>query len=236
MLTHLGAVGFPGAPRFLGVDRQGRQVLSWVPGEVAGRPWPGWVADEERIVSVARLLRRYDDAAQGFGLPAVSWSVVRPDPPGTPPWRGGPARFVGHQDVTPENVVFVRGRATALIDFDLAQPADRVREVVNLLLWWAPLMPPADRQPVLRDVDAARRAGLLVDAYGLADDDRAQLVTAARDVAGRSWHLMRDRAERLGGGWRRMWDEGAGDRIRRRQAWLGEHAAALHAAVTRPRG
>ena len=43
---------------------------------------------------------------------------------------------------------------------------------------------------------------------------------------------MRNRAEVLGGGWKRMWDEGVGDRILRRQQWLAEHADELHEALT----
>jgi len=34
LLRHLEAVGFDGAPRVLGIDGQGREVLSYVPGEV----------------------------------------------------------------------------------------------------------------------------------------------------------------------------------------------------------
>jgi hypothetical protein len=69
VLRFLEVSGFDGAPRFLGIDAQGRQVLSYVHGEVAGRPWPDWVADDERIASVALLLRRFDDAMQAFGIP-----------------------------------------------------------------------------------------------------------------------------------------------------------------------
>ncbi len=43
---------------------------------------------------------------------------------------------------------------------------------------------------------------------------------------------MKRRAERDGGCWRRMWDEGVGDIIKRREAWLDENAAALHVALT----
>lgn len=229
LLTYLERVGFGGAPRFLGVDAQGRQVLSYVHGEVAGRPWPDWVADEQRIVSIARLLREYDDAVQGFGIPADA--PQRADPPGTPPPIASPAAFIGHMDVTPENVVFVAGRAAALIDFDLARPADRALEVSNLLLWWAPLMPPEDREPAVRDVDPFARAALLVDGYGLSIGDRSRLVPLSINGAERSWFLMRDRARRLGGGWQRMWNAGIGDRIRRRQAWLESNAAQLHHAV-----
>ena len=50
----------------------------------------------------------------------------------------------------------------------------------------------------------------------------------------RSWYLMKQRAETLGGGWQRMWDEGVGDVIKRREAWLDRHAATLTAALTAP--
>jgi Phosphotransferase enzyme family len=232
VLTFLEEAGFDGSPRFLGVDRQGRQALTFVRGEVAGRPWPNWVADDERAASVARLVRRLDDAMQPFGIPEHLVTESWPDLPGMPPSVAGPPQFVGHMDVTAENVVFVDGHARALIDFDLARPTDRVGEVCNVLLWWAPLMPVADREPAVRTVDAIARAALIVDAYGLEPADREQIVPMVQNSAQRAWFSMRDRAERLGGGWQRMWDEGVGDRILRRQQWLSEQEDALHSAVT----
>jgi hypothetical protein len=167
LLLYLQRCGFDGAPRFLGLDDAGRQVLSFVHGEVAGRPWPDWVADDQRILSVARLVRRYDDAAQGFGLPPVAAAAVDPGPAGMPASTMGPATFVGHMDICPENVVFRDGQAWALIDFDLARPTNRLREVCNMLLWWAPLMPAPDREASVRDADVFARAALMVSAYGL---------------------------------------------------------------------
>ena len=45
---------------------------------------------------------------------------------------------------------------------------------------------------------------------------------------------MKHHAETLGGGWQRMWDEGVGDVIKRREAWLERNGAALTAALTAP--
>jgi hypothetical protein len=228
VLTRLEAVGFDGAPRFLGLDHRGREVLTFVEGEVAGRPAPTWFADDARAASVARLLRAYDDAVSTMPLPAVP---PRVEPPGIPVPVAGPPTLIGHLDVTPENVVFREGRAAALIDFDLARPATRGEEVGNLLLWWAPLQPPEDRPAVVRDIDVFARARLLVDAYGLAAADRRRVADLQVSQAARSWHLMRWRAEHVGAGWRRMWDEGVGDTIRRRQAWLEANAGCLAAAA-----
>lgn len=206
VLRHLEEVGFHGAPRLLGIDDRGREILTYVEGEVAGRPWPGWVGDEARAVSVARLLRRLDDALAPLG--------------------------VGHMDVTPENTVFRDGQAYALIDFDLVREATPVEEVTNLLLWWGAWLPVPDRDPVQREIDAVSRGRVLVDAYGLDRPQRAQVVPTAIAGAERSWHRMKARAEQEGGGWARMWDAGVGDQIRRRQAWLIAHQAELAAALT----
>ncbi len=216
-------------PRFLGIDEQGREILSYIEGEVAGRPWPEWVADPERAVSVARLLRRLDDALVNIGLPddtAVrSWLSGAPEP------VGPVSSFLGHRDVTPENTVFRDGKAVALVDFDLMSPASRVDEVVNLLLWWAGWMAPQDRSPVFADVNPGDRGRLLVDAYGLSDEERHWVVPVAISAAQQSWHWMKHRAEDQGGGWRRMWDEGAGEQIRRREHWLVAEQETLRRAI-----
>jgi aminoglycoside phosphotransferase (APT) family kinase protein len=207
-------------------------VLTFVPGEVAGRPWPSWVGEEARALSVARLVRAYDDAVQPLGIPDWAHGSRRADPSGCPAPIAGTPSFLAHLDITPENVVFRSGRAAALIDFDLVRPATRLEEVVNLLLWWAAWMPPEDRDPAVRGIDPVSRGAALLDAYDLSATDRARVVDVARNGADRSWHLMHRNAVERGGGWRRMWDEGVGDRILRRQEWLAGNAETLNAAIT----
>ncbi|WP_066944724.1 phosphotransferase [Microtetraspora fusca] len=234
LLRYLEEIGFAGAPQLLGIDAAGREVLTFVPGEVAGRPRPAWIADEERLASVGRLVRDYDDAVAGFVIP----EGVRPDEvteqPGMPPAPPYPAEVVGHMDYTPDNIVFRDGRAAALIDFDVAKPVARVDEVYNAMLYWAPLCDPADADPLLREVDVPRRCRILADAYGMSDVDRSRLVEVAVLRTRRSWFSMKQIAEERGGGWARMWDKGVGDRIKRREAWLERNAAAIDGALNAP--
>jgi hypothetical protein len=68
-LDHLERVGFAGAPRYLGRDDAGRDVLTFLPGDVPGDPAEAWAADEDLLVSVGELLRR---PARGLG--GGSWS------------------------------------------------------------------------------------------------------------------------------------------------------------------
>ncbi|MGW4799524.1 phosphotransferase, partial [Nonomuraea sp. NPDC004297] len=235
LLRHLEEVGFAGAPRFLGIDAAGREVLTFVTGEVAGRPRPGWIADEARLASVGRLVRAYDDAVAGYDLP----EGVRPFPglteqPDLPPAPPYPAELIGHMDFTPDNIVFRDGQAAALIDFDMAKPVSRVDEACNAMLYWAPLGDPVDADPLLRDVDAPRRCRILADAYGMSDTDRSRLVEVAVLRSRRSWFSMKQIAETQGGGWARMWQQGVGDQIKRREAWLERNGTAIETALTAP--
>ena len=171
LLDHLADVGFDGAPRFLGVDEQGREVLSYVPGTAITPPFPPWALTDEALVSVAVLLRDYHRAVSTFDHRPHTW-------PATPPAPSS-GELVGHNDVNLDNVVFRAGRAAALIDFDLAGPASRVWDVANTVRLWAPLRPD-------RYVDDARRGRaltrlrLFVDGYGLDDAGRDELVSAVR--------------------------------------------------------
>ncbi len=53
-LLHLEAVGFVRAPRFLGRDRSGRDVLDHLEGEVPGSPPEPWAADEALLSTCGR--------------------------------------------------------------------------------------------------------------------------------------------------------------------------------------
>ncbi|WP_433258441.1 phosphotransferase [Streptosporangium sp. CA-135522] len=235
LLRHLEEAGFPGAPRFLGVDAVGREVLTFVPGEVAGRPRPPWIPDEERLASVGHLVRDYHAAVAGFMVPeGVKPGLGVSVPPDMPPAPPYPVELVGHMDYTPDNIVFRDGKAAALIDFDLAKPTTRVDEVANAMMYWAPLCDPVDADPLLREVDVPRRCRILADAYGMPDVDRARLVEVFALRTRRAWFSMRQNALERGGGWARMWDEGVGDRIKRREAWLDRHGAVIDAALNAP--
>src|SRR3954453_8954574 len=71
LLRHLEDVGFDGAPRALGFDDQGREMLTYLPGDTVGdkAPWPEWVFAESTLVQVGRWLRRLHDATASFGPP-----------------------------------------------------------------------------------------------------------------------------------------------------------------------
>jgi hypothetical protein len=199
LLLHFEAVGFDGAPRFLGIDEQGREILSFVEGDAALAPLP---AGDEVLVELGRLLRRVHEAVASF------------EPPGDAAWfSGGEGPLICHRDLFPPNVIFRDGKPTALIDWDLAGPAEPLDDVVSAASHWAPLRTdnekwglPADRRP--------ERVRILCDAYGLPPEDRARFIDKAIQIRHGGYELHK----RLGGeqrlpGWREMWDAGSGETI-----------------------
>jgi hypothetical protein len=196
LLAHFEAVGFDGAPRFLGVDEQGREILSFVEGDPGLAPLP---ADDGVLMALGELLRRMHDAVAGFVPPAdATW------------FTGGEGPLICHRDLFPPNVILRGGRPVALIDWDFAGPAEPLDDIVSAASHWVPLRTDADKWglPAARRPERLR---ILCDAYGLPDVERARFVDKAIAIRRGGYELHK----RFGGeerrpGWRAMWDRGSG--------------------------
>ncbi|MGV9776490.1 phosphotransferase enzyme family protein [Streptosporangium sp. NPDC003464] len=232
-LKHLHAVGFSEAPVPLGLDERGREVLSFVPGDVPREPLPPETAKEEVLVGLARLIRRLHDAAQDWVQPADAiWGGI-PGALVTASTSDGEPLLVSHRDYCPGNVVFRDGLPAALIDFDLAKPTTRVYDIANALYWWAPLLHPKDRAPAFVDLDIPHRVAIFADAYGMTAEQRHALVpTATRMIGG--FHVGMRAAAEKDSVFKRYWDEVAKERLPRAEAWIHEEGSTITSRITRP--
>ncbi len=218
-------------PEPLGYDEQGREVLSFMAGEVPVEPLPDWATSDEVLVALAGLIRRLHDASDGWEPPAgaVWGSLPGESEAALTPLFERPD-LVSHQDYCPGNVVFRDARPIALIDFDLARPTTRVADCVNALYWWAPLMDPLDRAPSLREVDAAPRVRCFADAYGMDKRQREEIVAMAVRRTRNSYFTMRAAAA-VDPVFKRWWDEGVKERIPRTEQWLFQERESIEAAL-----
>jgi hypothetical protein len=225
LLEHLERVGFEGAPRFLGVDDSGREVLSYIPGQAVIPPYPDWALTDEALVSVAELVRGYHDAVTSFDPGGHTWPRSVP-----PRFRGD---IVSHNDPNLDNVIFSAGRAVALIDFDLAGPGSAVWDVACAARLWAPLRDERDAPEQLRG-RALARLRTFVDAYGLPRRDRARVVDAMVDAHEWCYDVVRAAVADGHETFERIWRDGGCMRAERTVAWLTAHGAQMREALTTP--
>ncbi len=222
LLLHLQAVGFEGAPRFLGVDSRGREVLSYIPGTAVVEPYPDWVLTDDALVSAAELLRAYHDAASTFDPSPHAWAPSLPD--------DFVDTVVTHNDMKPDNVVFRDGRAVALIDFDLAGPGSRAWDVACAARLWAPLRPRVYIFDTRRGLEF-ERFRLFVDTYGMSDSDRLRVTEAVRQNYQWFYHLIKSNAATGHAGFTKLWTCKTSMRAALTFRWYAENETNLRAAL-----
>lgn len=161
VLQHLERAGFDTAPRWLGVDDDGRDVLTWIDGDTLvergrmhpyiGDPPERILFDDVQLAAVFALLRRYHDTFDG--------------------------EVICHGDYGPWNLVWRDSLPVAVIDFDNAyrgDPADDVGYALRMFVSYGfgPWTPG----------DSVRRTRVALDAYGR-DFDVPALLEAEYDRA-----------------------------------------------------
>jgi hypothetical protein len=157
LLGDLERVGFEAAPRFLGLDDQGREALTFIEGEVFS-DCRGLVWADSQIEASARLLRRFHDATAGSELA-----------------RG--EQVVCHNDFGPWNLVWRVGLPVAIIDFDYAAPGSRIDDL-GYAVWKHLNLGLID----LSADEQGRRLRLMTSAYGIpADDDVLRSIARAQE-------------------------------------------------------
>lgn len=186
LLRHLEDVGFGYAPKVLGIDDQGREVLAFIEGKTAWWPWPEALLTDDGLRSVASMVK--DLAA----------SVATFDEPGGAVWHGGPRTdpqfMLRHGDLAPWNTLWVDGRLVALIDWDTAEPAPPLWDAAQAAWYFVPLRPAAGYRSGAfpSEAEQIRRFRVWCVELGV---DPAMLVSVVEDVQ----EFERDRIVDRGG-------------------------------------
>lgn len=210
LLAHLDQAGYQGAPRLLGIDDEGREILTFVEGHVpADRADEPGVRDHRSLRAVARLVRRLHDVTEGTAL-------------------AGDDEVACHNDLSPRNTVYDLSpgwwRPVALIDWDLASPGRRIHDLAHLCWQYADLGP--------RWADPAQ-AGVLVrvlcDAYGA--QDRSEVMPAILWWQDRCWRGIERLAAEGDEAMRRLRDQGGARWVRDASQWVERNLAVLERAL-----
>lgn len=227
LLRHVRARGFTAAPEVRGIGADGREALSFLPGEIGHHPLSGAAASHEALVSAARLLRAYHDATADYAAAhAEGWQLpVRP-----------PVEVVCHSDFAPYNCVLDGTTAVGMIDFDTAHPGPRVWDVAYSVYRWAPLTDPTNADGFGTIEQQAARARDFCDAYGLGDADRTILADTIVDRLEALVELIRTRAAAGDAAFRAHLEDGHDRLYLRDVAHVREHRETITARLLRQAG
>lgn len=190
VLQHLESVGFDGAPKSLGRDERGRQVLEYVPGHIAHERAP---MDAAGLRRVGRLIRDLHDALADFAAPPdAHWDVVIPP---------DSADLICHNDLAPWNLVLGADR-WVIIDWDGAGPGSRAWDLDYAVTGFVPFEPHGDPE------QDAPRLQALIDGYGLNSQERLELVDMIGSHARGMYDLLIRSATTGEQPWARLHSEG----------------------------
>lgn len=157
VLAYLESAGYPYAPRFLGIDDRGRDILTYIPGWTTDHP--GQRADGA-YAHGGMMLRRLHETTAGHPLAAGQECVI-------------------HGDPGPFNTIFREGLPVAFIDWASCRPGSRLDDLGYMAWTWC--IQSQGRVPV---ADQARHLRELRDGYGGAEPESllAAMVASQRRI------------------------------------------------------
>ncbi len=172
LLEHIRKNAFANCPEFLGIDNQGREMLSFIDGDT-GIPDYIWSSDDCLKVT-AKILRHYHDATIDFPHELSDvWAFTYPDE--------HRHEVIGHNDFAPYNTVYKNELPISVIDFDLAGPAPRSRDLAYAAYWNVPLSFNDNKMKHFASVDlshGSKRLKMFCKAYGtIASEELLEMVS-----------------------------------------------------------
>jgi tRNA A-37 threonylcarbamoyl transferase component Bud32 len=130
LLKHLENKGFIYAPKFIGIDEKGREILSFIEGEAGHYPLKDYMWSNDVLIEIAKMLRLYHDSVSDF-LMEEGFEPIDHTPQ--------PFEILCHNDFAIYNIIFGHKRLVGIIDFDVAGPGPRLWDIAYTLYTCVPL-------------------------------------------------------------------------------------------------
>lgn len=130
LLNYLESKGFNYAPKYIGTDEKGREILSFIEGEAGNYPLKKYMWSNDVLIEIAKMLRFYHDSVSDFSFDD-SWQSLDNTPQ--------PHEVLCHNDFAMYNIIFNNERPVGIIDFDVVGPGPRLWDIAYTLYTCVPL-------------------------------------------------------------------------------------------------
>jgi len=162
-LLYLEEKGMPGVPRFLGIDEQGRDMFSYLPGKTMGPDYPHdhpCLHSDQCVIDTARFMRKLHDVSVGFLPRAIEAGWTHPH------FSNDTPEVICHADAAIWNFVFINDRLAGLFDFEQACPGTRYWDLASTVSMMS-FPGPYNYNPKLHAGKTKRQVKLFFDEYGM---------------------------------------------------------------------
>ena len=165
LLKHLEQNGYEYAPKYLGIDDRGREILSYIEGEAGNYPLKNYMRSDSNLRDIAKMLRLYHEAVSDFPFDD-SWQPLDCTP--------RQPEVICHNDFAVYNIIFQNGQPKGIIDFDMAAPGPRLWDIAYTMYTCVPLSrfqlaetgEKVHYDPVLDAGRIKKRLALFLESYG----------------------------------------------------------------------
>ncbi|MGB6408960.1 MAG: aminoglycoside phosphotransferase family protein [Planococcus donghaensis] len=130
LLKHLEEKEFTQSPRFIGIDENEREILTYIEGEAGNYPVKKYMLSDEVLIDIAKMLRLYHDSVSDFTFDE-NWQPLDNTP--------SPYEVICHNDFALYNLIFNQEKPVGIIDFDHACPGPRLWDIAYTLYTCIPL-------------------------------------------------------------------------------------------------
>ncbi|BCB02573.1 phosphotransferase [Bacillus sp. KH172YL63] len=221
LLKHLERKGYNHAPKFLGIDERGREILSFIEGEGGNYPLKEYMWSDESLREIAKMMRLYHDAVSDFPVPD-DWQPMDNTP--------DPVEVICHNDFAVYNIIYQNEKPAGIIDFDVAAPGPRLWDIAYTLYTCIPLSrhyhnEAGEAVHYDEGKDAAgkkQRIEVFFEAYGMEGIENGFVEMVIRRLEGLC-HYMKRKAAEGDSAFQKMIEEGHYDHYQKDIAFIRQN-------------
>jgi len=214
VLVHLNKNGFAYSPIPLGIAPDGREMISFLPGEPMMRPWKDIMLGDNGIIQAAKMLRSMHDITKELEFPPdTKWRFITTGK--------NINQIIRHGDLGAWNTLWQGEKLTGLIDWDLAEPGYAITDLAQLFSYFSSFGPKDtwERAGFKEEPDYKHKLKIMLETYG-GDYTEKDVILALDELQTLEISRIKDFGSKGMPLWDKWLEDGEDEKTKAEQDWL----------------